>query len=272
MSDDREKLEVAKEVCGRLERENAELLTAITELRPDPVLVEGSFIPVADWPVILGNFMRGSAENARQAKAAHIQMIDFKAERDGLLATVETVREIASKRVRDPQLGFGGPPDDMPLEDDYVNFGEFYVAEEIRAALTTSPAQSLANLQAALVLEYIDSPEHATSLREARAAESQRWSQQVHDLMAAGAKAEREHEDHENYEIPGYWFIQFEDLDRDCDGTYPIEPPLIVLAEHLDEALNIASGLAVMPEGCTSSGVLIERRATWAEIQKEANS
>jgi len=167
MSDDREKLEVAKEVCGRLERENAELLTAITELRPDPVLVEGSFIPVADWPVILGNFMRGSAENARQAKAAHIQMIDFKAERDGLLATVETVREIASKRVRDPQLGFGGPPDDMPLEDDYVNFGEFYVAEEIRAALTTTPAQSLANLQAALVLEYIDSPEHAESLREA---------------------------------------------------------------------------------------------------------
>ena len=144
MSDDREKLEVAKEVCGRLERENAELLTAITELRPDPVLVEGSFIPVADWPVILGNFMRGSAENARQAKAAHIQMIDFKAERDGLLATVETVREIASKRVRDPQLGFGGPPDDMPLEDDYVNFGEFYVAEEIRAALATSPTQSLA--------------------------------------------------------------------------------------------------------------------------------
>jgi len=96
------------------------------------------------------------------------QVRELEDERDGLLATIEVVREIASKRSHDPQRGFGGPPDDVPLEDDYVNFGEFYVAEEIRAALTTSPAQSLANLQSALVLEYIDSPEHAESLREVR--------------------------------------------------------------------------------------------------------
>ena len=173
------RLSIVRAECGRLERDNAELIKAMTELQPDPVLVEGSFIPVAEWPMILGNFMRTSAECARAAKAAHVEAMDLKAERDGLLATIEAVREIASKRVRDPQLGFGGPPDDMPLEGDYVNFGEFYVAEEIRAALTTSPTQSLAAHDAEVAASALEDVahsiqgcyyEHELSIRE-RAAE-----------------------------------------------------------------------------------------------------
>jgi hypothetical protein len=50
----------------------AELEAEVARLSED-VLVEGSFIPVKDWPTILGRYMRDSAEYAREAKAAVIQ-------------------------------------------------------------------------------------------------------------------------------------------------------------------------------------------------------
>ena len=66
---------------------------------------------------------------------------ELEAERDGLRATIEAA--LVSLRKGD------------------------YSFRAIKILLT-SPAQSLANLQSALVLEYIDSPEHAESLREVR--------------------------------------------------------------------------------------------------------
>jgi len=44
------------------------------ELQPDPVLVEDSWIPVAEWPKILGNFMRSSAEYANKWKEAELKL------------------------------------------------------------------------------------------------------------------------------------------------------------------------------------------------------
>ena len=191
-----EMIEALREECGRLEREVAELRNWQQEVAQGlgccetPGQETGGRWMIADaiQARLHAEEMRAQEnENWERAEVAELGNIRLlrklvrirrsrdrfwedaqraKAERDGLLAMVAEVRSIASKRSRDPQLGFGGPPDDMPLSEDYEAFGEFYVAEEIRAALTTSPAQSLANLQAALVLEYIDSPEHAESLSE----------------------------------------------------------------------------------------------------------
>ena len=68
-----------------------------------------------------------------------------------------------------------------------------------------------------------------------------------------------------DYEIPGFWFIQTQREDFDCDGTYPLEP-VVVLAEHLDDAMTKADDLIVVPEDCTVTGRFIERRATMTEI------
>ena len=125
--DDREMLEVAKEECGRLERENAEL-RADVEIRRKAV---------DEW--------------IRKALLAREKRDEIAAERDGLLVTIEAVRKSAQEALAEC-------PDDEP------EMSALWVFE----TLATSPAQSLANLQAALVLEYIDSPEHAESLREAK--------------------------------------------------------------------------------------------------------
>ena len=76
---------------------------------------------------------------------------ELEAERDGLLAKIERVRASAQDGLENSDYDFG--------------LSSFWVLD----ALSTTPAQSLANLQAATVLEYIDSPEHAESLREAKA-------------------------------------------------------------------------------------------------------
>lgn len=68
-----------------------------------------------------------------------------------------------------------------------------------------------------------------------------------------------------DYDIPGFWFIQRKRDDIDCDGTYPLEP-VMVLASDLDDALNRADDLIVTPDDCTVTGPLVERRATMAEI------
>jgi hypothetical protein len=83
------------------ERERDELLVTMTELRPDPVLVEGSFIPVAEWPTILGNFMRSSDEYAREAKAMFIRAEDAERGRDEAKAEAleEAARLIQLQRV-----------------------------------------------------------------------------------------------------------------------------------------------------------------------------
>ncbi|MDJ0337448.1 hypothetical protein [Cryobacterium sp. PH31-O1] len=69
------------------------------------------------------------------------------AERDCLLAKLNAVNEWRIQWGRDTRRGMG--------------------REVLLGILTTSPAQSLANHDAALIVEYIDSPEHAESLREA---------------------------------------------------------------------------------------------------------
>ena len=73
---------------------------------------------------------------------------ELEAERDGLLAKIERVRASAQDGLENSDYDFG--------------LSSFWVLD----ALSTTPAQSLANLQSALVLEYIDSPEHAESLSE----------------------------------------------------------------------------------------------------------
>lgn len=50
---------------------------------PAEVLVEGSQFPVADLPRILGNFMRSSADYARQAKEAHVRIERLRILADG---------------------------------------------------------------------------------------------------------------------------------------------------------------------------------------------
>lgn len=55
------------------DRELAEATQMMVELQPDPVLVEGSWFPVKDLPKILGNYMRSSAEYAREAKREYLR-------------------------------------------------------------------------------------------------------------------------------------------------------------------------------------------------------
>ena len=76
---------------------------------------------------------------------------ELEAERDGLLAKIERVRASAQDGLENSDYDFG--------------LSSFWVLD----ALSTTPAQSLANLQAATVLEYIDGPGHAESLRDAKA-------------------------------------------------------------------------------------------------------
>lgn len=62
---------------------------ALVELQPDPVLVEGSWIPFRDLATVCGNFMRSSAEHARAAKAAHVRVAELEAAVERVRATAE---------------------------------------------------------------------------------------------------------------------------------------------------------------------------------------
>lgn len=97
-NDAAEMLEAAKAECARLERENADLKTTLTELQPAEVLVEGSYFTHSDLPKALGNFMRASAEWAREAKSAW-------AERDRLAGVIERVGELCDRALAIKVLG-----------------------------------------------------------------------------------------------------------------------------------------------------------------------
>ena len=126
-TDDREMLEVAKEECGRLERDLAQ----------------------ADR-----SFRATYTANGK----LNSKVIDLKAERDAALA----VRDELVMLIRTS-------PAEWSTSEGVDIIVRGVEEREMNEILTTSPAQSLANLQAALVLEYIDGPEHAESLREAKA-------------------------------------------------------------------------------------------------------
>lgn len=102
------------------------------------------------------------------------------AERNAALAQIEQVWAVADKRASDPTRGFGGPPDDMPLSDDYEAFGEFYVAEELRAILSTSPAEALNAHDAEVSAKALE--DAAESIRHKQHAESVR--QMLHKRAA----------------------------------------------------------------------------------------
>jgi hypothetical protein len=122
-NDDREMLEVAKEECGRLEREvaafhltlaedtrymtrieaerdaaiaqrdasrqvNAEFLAA----QSVDVLVEGSYFRADEFPAILGNYMRLSVANSSAMKAGYLHTEQIKAERDAAYAVIAEAR------------------------------------------------------------------------------------------------------------------------------------------------------------------------------------
>ena len=71
-----------------LRRRIAELEATLVELQPAEVLVEGSFFRVEDLPTILGNFMRSSAQYARDAKSQYLRSEEIRADRDRLAAMV----------------------------------------------------------------------------------------------------------------------------------------------------------------------------------------
>lgn len=52
-----------------LARRAEEAERTLAELRPDPVLVEGSWFPVDELPTVLGSYIRATAEAQREAKA-----------------------------------------------------------------------------------------------------------------------------------------------------------------------------------------------------------
>ncbi|TFD47584.1 hypothetical protein E3T46_17485 [Cryobacterium sp. Hh11] len=114
-TDDREMLEVAKEECGRLEREvaalkltaaedlryvrriegeNVDLLLTLTEPKPADVLVEGNYFAVLDLPAILGNFIRLNDENSAAIKRGWLHTERIKVERDKALAERDASREV----------------------------------------------------------------------------------------------------------------------------------------------------------------------------------
>jgi len=179
-----EMLEVAKQECGRLERENAKLkrnnfvyaeaFNVLAAERDAALAVRDELVMLirtspAEWSTSEGVdiIVRGVeeremnetlAKSPTQSLAKHDAGIRA-AERDGLLAIITAASLAAADSYRDDRnFGHDGSP--------YYNGGK-HMAGIMRGILTTSPAQSLANLQAALVLEYIDGPEHAESLREA---------------------------------------------------------------------------------------------------------
>ena len=180
-----EMLEVAKQECGRLERENAKLkrnnfvyaeaFNVLAAERDAALAVRDELVMLirtspAEWSTSEGVdiIVRGVeeremnealAKSPTQSLAKHDAGIRA-AERDGLLAIITAASLAAADSYRDDRnFGHDGSP--------YYNGGK-HMAGIMRGILTTSPAQSLANLQAALVLEYIDGPEHAESLREVR--------------------------------------------------------------------------------------------------------
>lgn len=73
----------------RLRAEVEDLRASLAELAPsDEVLVEGSYFQRADLPRILRNYMRSSAEHAREAKAEFIK-------RQSSEAALARVRDVA---------------------------------------------------------------------------------------------------------------------------------------------------------------------------------
>ena len=148
-------LSIVREECGRLERENAKLRSQAD--RDERIL---AWDAVASHP-----FFRECYSTDGTLLAAMVDKLNaasqIQAERDRLLATLEAGSLAADDSYRDARkFGHDGSP--------YFNGGK-HMAGIMKRILTTSPTQSLANLQAALVLEYIDSPEHAESLREVKA-------------------------------------------------------------------------------------------------------
>ncbi|MCL1871935.1 MAG: hypothetical protein FWF90_16185 [Promicromonosporaceae bacterium] len=81
-----------------------ELEKTQVELQPDPVLVEGSWIPVAEWPEILGNFMRLAAEYGRDAKEASLRILDLKAGRE----IEQTMLRNAAQRIEELEAQLRG--------------------------------------------------------------------------------------------------------------------------------------------------------------------
>ena len=74
--------------------EVADLHAALTELAPaDEVLVEGSYFPRADLPRVLGNFMRASADYAREAKEGHRRAEAAEAETAALRARIQALAD-----------------------------------------------------------------------------------------------------------------------------------------------------------------------------------
>jgi len=132
----------------RLERENAELREALTELKPAEVLVEGSYFPVGDLPKVLGNFMRSSAEYSREVKDWMLKSAEMKAERDAALAQIEQVRALATPEPSSPDLASRMANGDL--------FPRIVLASDVLAILSTSPAEALNAVKAAAWDEGLD--------------------------------------------------------------------------------------------------------------------
>jgi hypothetical protein len=82
-----------------VDRELAEANQTLIELRPDPVLVEGSWFPVNDLPQILGNFMRSTEERGRELKAMHQKLSEH-------AATIEAVKRAYTVPGSHPEYHF----------------------------------------------------------------------------------------------------------------------------------------------------------------------
>lgn len=91
----REARDNARAEVERLTARLDDVEEALVELQPDPVLVEGSWIPFRDLATVCGNFMRSSAEHARAAKAAHVRVAELEAAVERVRATAEHYDELS---------------------------------------------------------------------------------------------------------------------------------------------------------------------------------
>ena len=162
-NDDREMLEVAKEECGRLEREvaafhltlaedtrymtrieaerdaaiaqrdasrqvNAEFLAA----QSVDVLVEGSYFRADEFPAILGNYMRLSVANSSAMKAGYLHTERMRGQRDAAYATIAAVQAVV---------------DDEAIPDEFHG-DNWVMVEDLAPILAKSPADALAEVRA----------------------------------------------------------------------------------------------------------------------------
>jgi len=169
-NDDREMLEVAKEECGRLEREVAELKRyealankhwhrdqddlalvvaerdkALAErdasrqvnaeflaARSEDVLVEGSFFRADEFPAILGNYMRLSVANSSAMKAGYLHTERIRGQRDAAEAAIAAVQAVV---------------DDEAIPDEFHG-DNWVMVEDLAPILAKSPADALAEVRA----------------------------------------------------------------------------------------------------------------------------